>query len=192
MLSIWFYPFKFTLKTFYHGYKDTHPPKSQINGYTAPIKGLDTYSFKGFSWFLHCIIIVKTSKLWNTTWKHVVTKKVLNKSKIYFTHSWHSLSQLHLECFSISLEGVPTYAEHLLAALPSLSGPTHPKPSKLGWGWVTVEARSSDAALHHSPSWSNSPYPAWRCVGSLSCWKTNDSPTKPKPDGMAYRCRILW
>ena len=28
-----------------------------------------------------------------------------------------------------------------------------------------MEARSSDAALHHSPSWSNSPYTAWRCVG---------------------------
>jgi hypothetical protein len=27
-----------------------------------------------------------------------------------------------------------------------------------------VEVRSSDAALHHSPSWSNSPYTAWRCV----------------------------
>jgi hypothetical protein len=30
-----------------------------------------------------------------------------------FAHSWHSLNQLHLECFSNSLEGVPTYAEHL-------------------------------------------------------------------------------
>ena len=55
-----------------------------------------------------------------------------------------------------------------------------------------MEARSSDAALHHSPSWSNSPYTAWKCVGPLSCWKTNDSPTKRKPDGMAYRCRMLW
>ena len=33
-----------------------------------------------------------------------------------FAHSWHSLNQLLLECFSNSLEGVPTYAEHLLAA----------------------------------------------------------------------------
>ena len=38
------------------------------------------------------------------------------------------------------------------------------KPSQLGLGRVIVEARSSDAALHHSPSWSNSPYTAWRCV----------------------------
>ena len=49
-----------------------------------------------------------------------------------FAHSWHSLNQSHLECFSKSLEGVPTYAEHLLAAFPSLWGPTHPKPSKFG------------------------------------------------------------
>ena len=54
-----------------------------------------------------------------------------------------------------------------------------------------VEARSSQAALNHSPSWSNSPYTAWRCVGSLSWWKTNDSPTKRKPDGMEFRCRML-
>ena len=54
------------------------------------------------------------------------------------------------------------------------------RPGDYG-GW------SSDAALHHSPSWSNSPYTAWRCVGSLSCWITNDSPTKRKPDGMVYR-----
>ena len=43
-----------------------------------------------------------------------------------FAHSWHSLNQFHLECFSNSLEGVPTYAEHLLAAFPSLCGPTRP------------------------------------------------------------------
>ena len=77
-----------------------------------------------------------------------MTKKVLNKSKyiLYlrffkvatlclddsFAHSWHSLNQLHLACFSNSLEGVPTYAEHLLAAFPSLCCPTHPKPSQLG------------------------------------------------------------
>ena len=42
-----------------------------------------------------------------------------------FTHSWHSLRQLHLECFSNSLEGVPTYAEHLLAAFPLLYTVTH-------------------------------------------------------------------
>ena len=62
------------------------------------------------------------------------------------------------------LEGIPRGAEHLLALLPSLSGPSHPKPSRLGLGQVTVQARSSGAALHLSPSWSNSPYTAWRCV----------------------------
>ena len=44
-------------------------------------------------------------------------------------HTWHSLNQLHIECFSNSLEGVPTYNEHLLTAFPSLCSPTHPKPS---------------------------------------------------------------
>ena len=73
------------------------------------------------------------------------------------SHSWHSLNQLHLEWFSNSFEGVHTYAEHLLAAFPSLCGPTHPKPSQLGRRWVIVEARSSDTALHHSPGY-NSPY----------------------------------
>ena len=86
-----------------------------------------------------------------------------------FAHTWHSLNQLHEELFSNSLEGVPTYAEYLLAAFPSLCGPTHPKPSQLSLGWLIVVARSSDAALHHYPYWSNSPYTAWRYVGSLSC-----------------------
>ena len=49
-----------------------------------------------------------------------------------FAHFWYSLNQLHLKCFSNSPEGVPTYAEHLLAAFPSLCGPTHPKPSQFG------------------------------------------------------------
>ena len=69
---------------------------------------------------------------------------------------------------------------HMLSTFPSLCGPTHPKPSQLGWDCVFVEARSSDAALHRSPSWSNSTHTAWWCVGSLSCWKTNDSPTNRK------------
>ena len=139
-----------------------------------------TYSFKGFSLFLLfstlSALLFYNKQLNNTYWNHAVTKDVLNKSKYISNssksppfalmtalHTWHSLNQLHLECFSNSLEGVPTYAEHLLAAFPSLCGPTHHKPSHLGWGWVIVEARSSDAGLHHSP-WSNSPYTAWRCV----------------------------
>ena len=49
-----------------------------------------------------------------------------------YAHSWHSLNQLHevvIVCFSNSLEGVPTYAEHLLAAFPSLCSS---KPPRLG------------------------------------------------------------
>ena len=48
-----------------------------------------------------------------------------------FAHSWHSLNQLREECFFYSLKGVPTYAEHFLAAFPSLCGRTHPKLSQL-------------------------------------------------------------
>ena len=75
-------------------------------------------------------------------------KKSFQRNKIYFifeilkvanlclddsfAHYWHSLNQLHLECFSNRLEEVPTYAEYLLAAFPSLFGPTHPKSSQLG------------------------------------------------------------
>ena len=63
--------------------------------------------------------------------------------------------------------------------------------SQLGWGRVIVEARSSYAELHHSTFWSNSPYTAWRCVGSLSYWKTNDRHIQRKQDGMAFCCRML-
>ena len=160
------------------------------------------FIFIYFSYFLHCIIIVKTSELWNNTWNHVVTIKVLNKSKyiLYlrffkvatvclddsFAHSWHSLNQLHLECFSNSWALVGCFSYTLR------SDSSQTKPSQIGWGRGIVEARSSDATFHHSPSWLNSPYTAWKCVRSLSCWKTNDSPSMHKPDGMAYRCRVLW
>lgn len=53
--------------------------------------------------------------------------------------SWGS----HLKLFSNSLEGVPRDADHLLVILPSLWGPSHPKPSPLDLGQVTVEARPS-------------------------------------------------
>jgi hypothetical protein len=54
---------------------------------------------------------------------------------------------MHEELCSNSLEGVPIYAERLLAAFPSFCNPTHPKPSQLGSCRLIVEARSSDAAL---------------------------------------------
>ena len=51
----------------------------------------------------------------------------------------------HLEWFSNSLEGVPRGAEHLLATLSSLCGPSHPRPSHLGLRWVIVGSRSLSA-----------------------------------------------
>lgn len=41
----------------------------------------------------------------------------------------------------------PCLLSSLLAAFPSLCGPIHLEPSHLGLGWVTLEARSTDAAL---------------------------------------------
>jgi hypothetical protein len=63
------------------------------------VKGLNTYSSSQsleppthFRVFLHCRIIVKTSKLWHNTWNHVVTQKVLNKSKciLYNCYSYYT------------------------------------------------------------------------------------------------------
>jgi hypothetical protein len=50
---------------------------------------------------------------------------------VSFAHSWHSLNQIHEECFPKSLEGVPTYAEHLLAIFSSLCGQLI--PNHLNW-----------------------------------------------------------
>ena len=88
-----------------------------------------------------------------------------------FAQSWHSINQHHRECFSNSLEGVSTNAEYLLAAFPSLYGPTQPKPSQLVLGRVIVEAKSS-------------------CVFGHCPVEKKDSPTERKPDGMAYHCRM--
>ena len=117
-------------------------------------KKLDTPTnsrvFLYFHYFLHCRLIVNTSNYEITHMESCSNRKGVKQIKIYlkfeilqtatlcrydsFAHSWYSLNQLHLECFSNSLEGVPINAEHLLAAFPSPCGPTHPKPSQLSWG----------------------------------------------------------
>jgi hypothetical protein len=75
------------------------------------------------------------------------SKKSVKQIKIYFrlfkvailflddsfAHSWHSLNQLHGECFSNRVEGVPTYAEPLLIAFPSLCGPNSSQTISIGW-----------------------------------------------------------
>jgi hypothetical protein len=71
-----------------------------------------------------------------------------------------------------------------VAAFPSLCGPTHPNPSQLGGGWVIVEARSSDAAHHHSPSWRIALTHPGGVLGHCPVEKRNDSPTKHKPDSL--------
>ena len=73
-------------------------------------------------------------------------KKVLNKSKYIldfskvatlclddsFAHSWHSLNQIHEIVTWNAFPTVVKVLPHMLAAFPSLYGPTHPKPSQLG------------------------------------------------------------
>jgi hypothetical protein len=73
---------------------------------------------------------------------------VLNKSKYKISLRFFKVATLCLclllalstsftwNAFSTVLKELPHYAEHLLAAFPSLCGPTHPKPSRLGLGWV--------------------------------------------------------
>jgi hypothetical protein len=80
-----------------------------------------------------------------------------------FTHSWHSQPASPGKLPQQSKE-----FPHMLSTcwLLFLYSAVQLIPNHLNW---VVEARSPDAKLHHAPSWSNSPYTAWRCVGSLSC-----------------------
>ena len=77
--------------------------------------------------------------------------------------------------------GVPRDAEHLLALLPSICGPTHPKPSGLGLShviWRSTPSRSF---------WVRYPLQSLEvCLRSLSCWETNDGPITHKPDVMPW------
>ena len=152
--------------------------------YIVPVQTLETPShsmnFPHFYYFLHYRANLKTSKLWRNISNYAVNKTVEQNMFLYFIFfslllPWWQLCTLlafsqsvscasHLEWFSNSLKGVPKHsqgAEHLLATLPLICSSPHPKPTQLGLGQVTVEASSSDAALHHSPSWSDIPYIAW-------------------------------
>jgi hypothetical protein len=142
--------------------------------------------FLYFYSFLHCRRIVKTSKLWNNTWNHVVTRKCeTNQNILYltffkvatlclddnFAHACHSLNQLHLESFSNRLEGV-----HTCWALVGCFSITLRSNSSQT---ISIGLRPGDWRPGHLMQHSitllfckNSPYTAWRCVGSLSCWKT--------------------
>lgn len=80
------------------------------------------------------------------------------------------ITALHTNILSMSF--MKWFSKILLAVF---CGPSPPKPSRLGLGQMTVEVRPSDAAFHHSPSWSNSPYTGWRCVwGHCHVGKIND------------------
>lgn len=81
----------------------------------------------------------------------------------------------------------------LLCILPAFFRWAYPKPSWLGSGPVTVEARSSSAALLQSPSWSNRPYTAWRWVcGHCPVGKINDLNAKRMGWHVGSVCLQFW
>ena len=53
-------------------------------------------------------------------------------------HTWHSLNQLHLECLSNNLEGVPTYGEHLLAVDQKSQIWTHQTKGQIFTGLMSI------------------------------------------------------
>lgn len=88
--------------------------------------------FDFFNWFLY--ILVQMNKFY---W-------------MYSTRNFEHITKCcHLEYFQQSWRS-PINAEHLLS-IPSLGGPTHPKPSLLGLGHVLVKARSSVKLPSHRP-----------------------------------------
>ena len=139
-----------------------------------------------FYYFLHCRIIVKTSK---KSVKIYFIFEILQIATFClddsFAHSWYSLNQLHLECFSNSIEGGPTYAEHLwLLFLRSDSSQTILIWLRSGGLWRPGHL------MHYSIT---------LLLGQIALTQPGDvfghcpdSPTKPKPDGIAYCCRMLW
>ena len=68
-----------------------------------------------FYYFLHCRIIVKTSKLWNNTWNYVVTKKSVKQFKVYFIfyilHSSHPLPWWQL-CTLLAFSQPASWGSH--------------------------------------------------------------------------------
>ena len=87
-----------------------------------------------------------------------------------FVQSWHSLTSISFMRYSNGMvfQQSWTSSQRWLLFLHS-AVQLIPSQSQFGLGQMIVAARSSDTALHHSPSWSNSHYILEVCLGSLSC-----------------------
>lgn len=104
-------------------------------------------------------------------------KEEEEKTLCFDNHCIHHLDHKVITwSFSSGPDGVPIYAELLLAALPLLCAPTHHKPYQL-------DLRSSDgpgSLMQHSITASSSNGPLKNleglCFGSLSCWRSNRGP----------------
>uniref|UniRef100_A0A673W8P0 Uncharacterized protein n=1 Tax=Salmo trutta TaxID=8032 RepID=A0A673W8P0_SALTR len=108
-----------------------------------------------------------------------------------FAHCWHSLNQLHLECFPTVLKEFP----HMLSTwwLLFIHSAVQLISNHLNW----VELRGlwrPGHMMQHSITLLLGQIALTQPGGVLGhCLvdKTNYSPTKRKPDGMAYRCRMM-
>lgn len=68
-----------------------------------------------------------------------------------------------LTCFLNSIEGVPIYDGHLLAAFPSLSGPTHPLKKKKNYNFSLIRK----SVERHNLYWST------KLISSIYASRTN-------------------
>ena len=131
---------------------------------TSQIKFGHTFSFNDLSLFV--LFDIKTMK--KHIWNYVVNKKenqnmfyILDPSKwppFALMTALYSLGILspqsaswgiQMEWFSNNLEEVPRGAEHLLAAFPSLYGPTHPIPISI---WFRSDDCGGQVIWHSTPS----------------------------------------
>ncbi|CDQ78400.1 unnamed protein product [Oncorhynchus mykiss] len=103
--------------------------------------------------------------------------------------SRYQLKKMNGSTVPVSLEGVPTYDEHLLAAFPSLCGPTHPKTldescssvrADRGSRRLMVRCQRSNSlccCATHFPTPRTPPHPPWYPRDLQSC--STGTPTPP-------------
>lgn len=105
-------------------------------------------------WFSLCPLT-----LWFQPMPVVHVNSQVRISNLFHLHLKTFWACKHSYCWRSSLR----FWAFFLAAFPSLQSNSSQTISA-GLRSGSVEARPSDTALHHSPSWSNSPYIVWRRV----------------------------
>ena len=152
-----------------HGYKTVHLSNDYVMGteqYTSPMT---------ISWGQNSTDL--PSKITGTA--HRVKHRKMT-SRLFLLSSQMNCRKIigDVECFSNSLEGVPTYAEHLLAAFPSLCDPTVEQCKHIeGWTGVILNtycvcSYSFQSTWRSSPSSTGLPCTthSWPVVRSTVNW----------------------